>query len=162
MKHIESQHGVALIEWHNLNLSRLSGLDLLFHVPMGGKREKQTRRDKRTGKMVTFSPEGVRMKREGVKKGVPDYWLPVPILINQMLHAGLVFELKSPLEYPTAEQRWWFERLSDVGWFCFCAWDWQHAATVIEHYLLGRLNCSDHDAQGWLRINGTRMVKIYN
>ena len=146
MKHSESQHGAALIDWHLLNQSRLPGLDLLFHVPNEGKRTPRA---------------GARLKREGMKSGVLDYWLPVPIVRPHLIIFGLAFELKSDLSYPTPEQRWWCTELTKQGWFCFCAWDWERAAAVIEKYLLRSLEPSHVDGNNWLQIGGERVVKVY-
>ena len=44
----------------------------VFHIPNGGSRSKRVTRE---GK--TFSPEGARLKRLGVLKGVPDLFWPV-------------------------------------------------------------------------------------
>lgn len=49
---------------------------LLFAVPNGGKREQKTVQTKSGSK--TFSPEAVRLKRQGVKRGVADVILQIP------------------------------------------------------------------------------------
>lgn len=52
-----------VIRWANEHESRYPVLSLLFHVPNGGNRHKAT---------------AVKLKAQGVRKGVPDLCLPVP------------------------------------------------------------------------------------
>lgn len=57
--------------------------------------------------------QGARLKRAGVKPGVPD------ILVFERTRGGmkgLVIELKAPGGYPTAEQGAWLDALEDRGW----------------------------------------------
>ena len=58
----ESGHQEAIIEWCAWNMQQYPELELLYHVPNGGKRDKAT---------------AAVLKRQGVKAGVPDLVLPV-------------------------------------------------------------------------------------
>jgi hypothetical protein len=70
----------------------------LFHaIPNGGDRHKAT-----AGKM----------RAEGQRAGVPDYFLPVP----RGEHHGLYIELKSLTGYPSREQTQWISRLREMGY----------------------------------------------
>jgi len=73
----ESQEQKALIQWCNAQSmgSKLNGARYIFAIPNGGKRN-----------IIT----AVNMKAEGVKAGVPDLFLPVPM---GRFH-GLFIEMK--------------------------------------------------------------------
>ena len=120
MRHTESKHAQALFSWSKRQRGQLPGIELLVHVPNGGRRNRI---------------EAARMKGEGVRKGFPDYLLPVPI----GPFAGSVFELKTPGNYPTPEQRWWFAHLRRQSFLTFCAWDWLAASEFIRRYLQGQI-----------------------
>ena len=82
---------------------------------------------------------GGRAKAEGVKAGVPDTMLPVPL----GGYHGLFIELKLP-KYKTAKdggrsekQDKWIASLQDAG-YCVCvAYGWKEAAQIITEYLKG-------------------------
>jgi len=95
----------------------LPGLDMLFHVPNGGARNKIT---------------AAQLKAEGVKKGVPDLFLMAP----RGGYHGLAIELKrkgggrvSP------EQKDWIERLNAQGYRATVCFGWNDARQTIEAYL---------------------------
>lgn len=73
MKHLEDAEQTALFDW----AKHYPVLDWLFAVPNGGKRNKF---------------EAARLKRQGVKAGVYDVFLPVPV----KPYAGLWIEMKRP------------------------------------------------------------------
>ena len=73
----ESGHQEAIIEWCAWNMQQYPELELLYHVPNGGKRDKAT---------------AAVLKRQGVKAGVPDLVLPVA----RCGYHGLYIELKAP------------------------------------------------------------------
>ena len=72
----ESEEQAAIFEWCAWNRGKYPELELLYHIPNGGKRGKA---------------EAARFKREGVKAGVPDLCLPVA---RRGFH-GLYIELKA-------------------------------------------------------------------
>ena len=119
MRHEESDNAIALMQWAELRSVALPQLAYLFHVPNGGRRN---------------VIEAQRMKREGVKAGVPDYLLPWRVGDR----VGVAFELKSLTGRITNDQVWWLSHYANQGWLSFIARDWQVAASTLENYLLDR------------------------
>lgn len=70
---------------------------LLFHVPNGGKRN---------------AAEAAHLKKQGVKAGVPDLFLPVA---RGGFH-GLFIEMKVGKNKPTGNQKKWMEELAKQGY----------------------------------------------
>ena len=66
-----------------------------YHCPNGGNRDAVT---------------GAKLKRAGVKRGVPDL-----IIVGKLL----VIELKVGNNKPTAQQVWWLEKYRAIGWRAF-------------------------------------------
>lgn len=115
----EAQHQEALIDWSALYSKRWPELELLYHIPNGGKRN---------------ASEAAHLKRQGVKAGVPDLCLPVA----RGDHHGLYIELKARKNKPTEHQLSWIQKLSDQGYVVAVCWGWEQAAKVIVDYLEGR------------------------
>ena len=117
----EHSETAALLERVALSCARWPELELMFHPANEGKRS---------------AAAAGKLKAEGMKKGVPDLWLPVA---RGVFH-GLVIEMKRPkYSHPTAEQYWWLERLEAQGYAArWCAGQDQ-AWGVIEDYLKGEL-----------------------
>ena len=90
----EFQIQSAFVEWCNYNPDRLEDLDMYYATPNEGNRTK-----------------GERIKRikEGMKKGVPDWCLPVP----KGIYHGLFLEFKSKDGRLTKEQFLYLKRLSE-------------------------------------------------
>jgi len=76
----------AIIDWARLAERSYPGLELLHAIPNGGARD-----------VVT----GAMLKREGVLRGVPDLFLPVPYSSG---YSGLYIEVKTPRGKLTNEQ----------------------------------------------------------
>lgn len=113
----ESEEQIALFDWAEAESRRRPCLKLLFHIPNGGKRNMAT---------------AVRLKREGVKAGVPDLLLPVP---REGFH-GLFIEIKRVKGGKTSEaQRWWLEQLKGMGYKAAVCRGWEEAAGMIADYL---------------------------
>lgn len=113
----ERDHQVALFDFAARFEARLPELRLLFHVPNGGKRDKVV---------------AARMKREGVKRGVPDICLPVA----RGEYHGLFIELKNGnMGRVSAAQRDWIHELDAQGYATAIARDWVEAARLILVYL---------------------------
>jgi hypothetical protein len=93
----------------------------MHHIPNGGHRSKTT---------------AIRLKAEGVKAGVPDICLPVPV---GGFH-GLYIELKAGKNKTTAEQDKWLDALTDNGYFAAVCYGWQAASKAIIDYLEGKYN----------------------
>lgn len=88
------------------------------------------------GKAASSIREAVIAKRTGLKRGVPDLFLPVPMT---GLH-GLFVELKRTNGTDSdlsAEQRDWLTRLHQQGYRAIVAYGWVRAAEEIEWYLAG-------------------------
>lgn len=60
MKRSEETEQITLIHWCNVNICKYPELELIYHVPNGGKRNKS---------------EAIRLKRAGVKKGSSRFML---------------------------------------------------------------------------------------
>ena len=84
--------------WAKLMSNAYPDLELLYHVPNGGSRNKA---------------EVSKLKRMGVRAGVPDLVLPVP----RAGYAGLYIELKVGENRPSNNQKDWLDDpgLSGVG-----------------------------------------------
>lgn len=121
MKHIESAHQRALMQWASLNKHRLKALELLHAIPNGG--------------YALSARSGARLKAEGLKAGVPDLYLPVA----RGDYHGFYLELKAPGEKPSKLQQSWHDRLRAEGYKVEVFEHWQEAAQAIEGYLEGRL-----------------------
>lgn len=112
----EAAEQEALFTWANYQLGTFPELELLYHVPNGGRRNKY---------------EAAKLKRQGVKPGVPDIVLPVP---RAEFH-GLYIELKYGDNKPTKDQKKWLERLKEQGYKAITCYGWREAAGEIEKYL---------------------------
>lgn len=115
-RHLEEGEQIALFEWLHWMSGTYPELDLLFHIPNGGKRNKL---------------EAYRLKREGVRAGVPDLFLPVA----RGGYHGLFIELKAGKGVPTNLQKEWLRRLEVQGYRALIAVGWEEAAKVIMEYL---------------------------
>lgn len=87
----EADEQTKVMEWAALNVRRFPALRWLHHIPNGGSRNVL---------------EAVKLKRMGVKPGVPDLCLPFP---SNGYH-GLYIEMKSEKGRTTACQSEW------IGW----------------------------------------------
>ena len=109
-EHLEQ---VTLITWYRRTYKN----DLLVAVPNGGKRHIKT---------------ALAMKQEGVSKGFPDLFLPVP---NSKSH-GLFIEMKRQKGGTVSkEQKAWLEYLNSVGYQAVVCKGFLEAKEVIECYL---------------------------
>lgn len=112
----EHAEAVTLMKLVALHEGRYPALRNLFAIPNGGDRHPVV---------------AAKMKGEGVKPGVPDYFLAV----RTDSHAGLFVELKSASGYASREQKKWIERLRDNGYRCEVARGAEAAWRVITDYL---------------------------
>lgn len=116
----EHQEQVALFRWIGLNLKKHPQLRYAFAIPNGGKRDMGT---------------AMKLKREGVKKGVPDIFLPVIKLYP--FCGGLWIELKRPLPRGkvSREQHDWILYLKNEGYRAEACWGWEEARDLMIKYL---------------------------
>lgn len=112
----EGNEQEMLFEWAFLQRKKYPELDLMYHIPNGGQRN---------------SAEAARLKREGVKAGVPDIHLPVA----RGRYHSLYIELKYGKNKPTELQKEWLSRLAMQGNFTAVCYGWEQAAKLITDYL---------------------------
>lgn len=118
LKRGEDTEQMGVIDWANWNTGRFPELKLLFHIPNGGKRDVK---------------EAARFKAMGVKAGVPDLCLPVPM--NGF--AGLYIEMKYGKNKPTDHQKEWIKALKEQGYKVTVCYSGAEATQELERYLQG-------------------------
>lgn len=118
LKRGEDTEQMGVIDWANWNLQRFPELKMLYHVPNGGKRNPK---------------EAARFKAMGVKAGVPDLCLPVPM--NG--YAGLYIEMKYGSNRTTAAQKEWIKNLKEYGYKATVCYGGAEATAELEAYLQG-------------------------
>lgn len=95
---------------------------LIFHIPNEGRRHPAT---------------GQRLKQEGMKAGVPDYFLPVP----KEPYSGLFIELKRRFGgVVTPLQSGWLDALKQQGYAAHVAYGAVAAINIVTDYLKGTLH----------------------
>ncbi|RKI94317.1 VRR-NUC domain-containing protein [Parablautia intestinalis] len=119
LKRGEDTEQMGVIDWANWNAGRFPELKLLFHIPNGGKRDIK---------------EAARFKAMGVKPGVPDLCLPVPM--NGF--AGLYIEMKYDKNKPTEKQKEWIRALKEQGYKVIICYSSIDATQELEKYLQGK------------------------
>ena len=93
----EDDEQIALFQWAELAQRRYPELALLHHIPNGGQRHPAT---------------AARLKKMGVKRGVPDICLPAA----RGGYAGLYIELKVGRNTPSRAQKYWLDELTKNGY----------------------------------------------
>ena len=73
---------------------------------------------------------GARLKRKGVKPGVPD----VMILTPNSVFNGLAIELKIKPNKPTPKQKEWLKSLLKCGWRCEVVYSLDEFLLIIKDY----------------------------
>lgn len=115
----ESTEQQALFQWASYNEAKHPELKLLYHIPNGGKRYKAT---------------AVRLKKEGLKAGVPDVFLSVA----RKNYHGLYIEMKDRKSGTTSDsQKEWIENLHQQGYDVHVCHGWEVAKDTILWYLKG-------------------------
>ena len=107
---------MAFMRMVRMHEQRHPELRWLHSIPNGGHRGKAT---------------AGRMKAEGVRAGVSDYFLPAP---RDGFH-GLYVELKTLTGQPSREQREFIETMRSRGYRAEVARGWQEAWKVVCDYL---------------------------
>jgi hypothetical protein len=123
----ETKHCMWLMQWVAMQSHAYPDLQLLFHVTNEGKRSR--------------AAAGIA-KAMGLKKGVHDYFLPVPRMVPYpapmrgfYLACGLWIEMKKPDEALTTEQKWWGERMREKRYVTKTCYSWPQARDVLMDYL---------------------------
>jgi hypothetical protein len=107
---------VAFIDWVKRAERTDKRLQLLFAVPNGGQRNKIV---------------AAKLKREGVRAGVPDIMLPCP----SKTFSGLAIEFKRPGNTTTEKQDSYIDLLVEAGWFVVICTDAAAAIQTVRDYL---------------------------
>lgn len=116
MKRSEASEQITLIQWCDINRCKYPELGLIFHIPNGGKRNKL---------------EAIKLKKEGVKAGVPDLFLPVA----RRVYNGLFIELKYGSNKATPKQKEWINNLNAQGYKAVVCNGFDEARLTIEEYI---------------------------
>ncbi len=93
---------------------------LYWHTPNGGSRH---------------PAEAAKLKRMGVKRGVPDFFFPE----SSAGFKGLFIEMKPPRAHRSTlseEQRDMLRKLRSMNYYCAVAYGCQEAEEILEEYLL--------------------------
>ena len=116
----EDAEQMALFRWAAYSRGRWPELELMFHIPNGGKRSKA---------------EAARFKELGVNAGVSDVFLPVA---RGGCH-GLWIEMKRLRSgRPSKDQLEWIENMIRQGYAATVCHGWEQAKDVIERYMEGK------------------------
>lgn len=117
----EEVEQIQLFEWARWASGKYPELEDMHHIPNGGGRSKS---------------EAGRLKAMGVKKGVPDIFLPCA----RSGYHGMYIELKrlhgGRVE---PEQRGFLERRSAAGYYCVVCRGMEAAREEIVRYLEGKI-----------------------
>lgn len=113
----EDQEQIALVNWARMQEKKYPELRLLFHIPNGGSRGKA---------------EAGRFRAMGVRAGVPDLCLPVPV----GGYNGLYIELKRTQGGRVSkDQAAWLDALQRRGYRAVVCYGWEEAASEILAYV---------------------------
>jgi hypothetical protein len=127
MRSTEHDIQSALFSWAQLQTALYPELALMFAIPNGGKREK--RQDK---KGRWFSPTAQKLKREGVKRGIPDIFLPCARGGSN----GLFIEMKAQDGRVSPEQASVHKILWEEGYAVIVCYSLESAIMLITWYLM--------------------------
>lgn len=113
----EDEEQIQLFAWARYMRRRWPEIDLMYHIPNGGKR----------GKV-----EAARFKAMGVKPGVPDICLPVP----RGGYHGLYIEMKRRRGGRVSQdQADWIDAIIHQGYVAVVCRGWIEASEQIEKYM---------------------------
>lgn len=121
----EDRLQIMCVEWFDYQYKSLS--DFLFHIPNGGKRQSF-----KNSKGVRFSPEAMKLKRMGVRKGVPDLFLSLP---KGKFH-GLYIEMKTQIGKVSPEQKNKIVKYKAAGYQVEVCRSFQTFKDTIQDYLM--------------------------
>lgn len=110
--HFESQEQSKLFEF----ASNFDELKWMFAIPNGGYRNPK---------------EAYNLKRQGVKAGVSDIFLPVP---NDKYH-GMFIEMKIHPNKPNLKQRMFISHMLKNGYSCKVCYSSEEAVKEIDKYM---------------------------
>ena len=113
MKHLEDKEQIALITWVRLMQAKHPEMAMVYHCPNGGHRDIRT---------------AAKFKAMGVKAGVWDIFLPIPM-------PGLFIEMKVGKGRLTPQQADFRYALEPYGYKFFVAYSWHDAARAIAEHV---------------------------
>jgi hypothetical protein len=116
----EAQEQVYIFDWAELQKKAMPELGLLFAIPNGGSRHPL---------------EAKNLKRQGVKAGVPDMFLPVARNGFNGLFIELKRSKKSGASRLRKEQKEWLNCLFVQGYKCVVCYGFDEVKTELENYL---------------------------
>ncbi|MDO5149688.1 MAG: VRR-NUC domain-containing protein [Oscillospiraceae bacterium] len=116
MNQWEAAEQTALFRWADFMSGQFPEIEMLYHIPNGGSRNKI---------------EAAHLKQQGVKAGVPDLCLPVA----RGEYHGLYIELKYGKNKPTENQKRWINHLRSQNYKAEVAYGWEEASKIILEYL---------------------------
>ncbi|CEN23149.1 VRR-NUC domain-containing protein [Paraclostridium sordellii] len=116
MKRSEASEQILLIQWCELQKFKYPELGMIFHVPNGGSRNRL---------------EAINLKKQGVKAGVPDLFLPKS---NGKYH-GLFIEMKFGKNGTTENQDKWLKNLNGQGYKAVVCNGFEEAKETITKYM---------------------------
>ena len=116
MKSREAQEQAAVINWCEIQSKKYFELEMIYHCPNGGYRNKI---------------EAANLKRQGVKSGVPDLFLPIP----RRNKDGLYIEMKWGNNKCTPNQNKWILKLSKLDYEVKVCYSSMEAIDAIKNYL---------------------------
>lgn len=121
-RHLEDAECMAFIAWCQVTRWKNGTIaDRIFHIPNGGRRNPR---------------EAARFKRMGVRPGVLDYFLPIPVNHPDFGYSGgLWIEMKSRDGRVDPEQHRELKQLRDDGYSTVVCYSWIQAATAVAAYL---------------------------
>lgn len=124
MNHDEFLLHCACVEWFDYQYPHLS--QLLFHPANEGKRTPK---------------EGNKLKKMGMRKGVPDLFLSVPKIIDtemiKKIFHGIYFEIKTGRRRQTKEQKSFEEKVTKQEYAYHIVDSFELFQFLVNIYLLG-------------------------
>lgn len=116
----EKQEHMAFMSWCR---TKPIVRDLIIHIPNGEKRDKIT---------------GYHLKQMGVRRGVSDFFLPLPVILDDNIWHGLWIELKrKTAANESSEQREWINTMRFYGYKAFFCYGCDDAIQTTTNYING-------------------------
>lgn len=116
---------IKFFDWVRWHENKYPAFGLIFH-PENERKSSQA--------------QGSIRKRKGVRKGMPDIIVPIPLLIGDMIISpGLVIELKTDKGKLSADQAKMLELFVDLKWRARVARSADDAIEILGRYMQGTL-----------------------